>query len=281
MPNNTDLTLQEKKILRKSFLLSLQSKAGGTQMIMSGNAMAWALRPLLDVIYKEDKKGKSEVMSRHCSEYLNTNSAFFGLLLGIVMALEKQKKEKGNVPDSVISSIKASLMGPTAGIGDALFFNCIRVIVAGICIGIGTTGNVAAPFIFLLVYCGLEWTTKYFLLYSGYKSGTQIIDLAFNKGIIPLITDAASSLGAIMVGCMIAVNVKVSLALKPVVNGAEVDVQGVLDGILPGLLSVLLWWFVFRKLQKGWSPIKLILTIMIACVVLAFFGIIGTGGGGW
>ena len=35
----------------------------------------------------------------------------------------------------------SSFMGPTAGIGDAFFFNCLRVIAAGIAIGLCSQAN--------------------------------------------------------------------------------------------------------------------------------------------
>ena len=43
---------------------------------------------------------------------------------------------------------------------------------------------------------------------------------------------------------------------------------------LPGLLSLLLWGWSFSRVQKGWSPTKLIFMIMGGCVILAFFGIL-------
>ena len=48
---------------------------------------------------------------------------------------------RSSVDDDTIENIKVALMGPTAGIGDAFFFNCVRVIAAGIGIGLCAEGN--------------------------------------------------------------------------------------------------------------------------------------------
>ena len=57
-------------------------------------------------------------------------------------AMEKEKKEKGSVDGETISSVKSALMGPTAGMFDNLFFNCLRIIAAGIGIGLAQQGNI-------------------------------------------------------------------------------------------------------------------------------------------
>lgn len=89
-----------------------------------------------------------------------------------------------------------------------------------------------------------------------------------------MITDAACSMGAIMVGALIAGNVKVGIKWVPNVFGATVDIQAMLDTIMPGLLAIVLWWVCYKSLQKGLSPIKLIFVIMGVCILLSFFGIL-------
>ena len=36
-----------------------------------------------------------------------------------------------------------------------------------------------------------------------------------------------------MVGVLIASNIKINIALAPVVNGAEINIQGILDNVMP------------------------------------------------
>lgn len=196
-------------------------------------------------------------------------------MVGIALAMEKQQAEHPEEDiTETISTLKASLMGPTAGIGDSFFFNCYRVIIAGLCIGLSANGSLLGVILFVLLYGGLLLVYKYIFLTAGYRYGTSLITEAFERGIVPLITEAAGILGAIMVGALIAQNVSIKIALQPVIGGAAIDFQGMLDSIMPGLLSLLLWGWSFSRVQKGWSPTKLIFLIMGGCIVLAFFGIL-------
>ena len=43
-------------------------------------------------------------------------------------------------------------MGPTAGMFDNLFFNCLRIIAAGIGIGLAQQGNILGMVMFILIY---------------------------------------------------------------------------------------------------------------------------------
>lgn len=272
MPN-TQISAEEKKLLNKCYRGSLACMRTTSSVSGLGRAMVLATAPIINKYYKTQEE-KDEAITRHASEYHNTHQVMFGLIAGITCAMEKERAEKGNIDAGAISGIKASLMGPLAGIGDSFFFNCYRVIIAGICIGIASTGNILGPLLFVLLYgCGLL-AIKYFLFMQGYKNGIALVDKAYETGIIPILMEACGALGAIMVGTLISTNVKVSIALTPVINGATISIQDMLDNIMPGLLSVILWWVCYKGLQKGLTPIKLIFIIMGACIVLAFFGIL-------
>ena len=165
-------------------------------------------------------------------------------------------------------------MGPLAGIGDSFFFNCYRVIIAGIAIGLSANGSPLGPLFFLVFYGFGLLAIKYVLFVEGYKNGVTLVEKASDEGIIPMIMEACGALGAIMVGALISTNVKITLAIAPVINGATVSLQEIFDMVMPGILSLMLWWFCLKVLKKGFSPIKLIFSIMGGCLLLAFLGIL-------
>ena len=105
-------------------------------------------------------------------------------------------------------------------------------------------------------------------------TGTSLIDQASESGIISMLMEVAGILGAMMVGVLIASNIKINIALAPVVNGAEINIQGILDNVMPGLLSLVLWWGSYKALQKGLTPVKLIFIIMGGCILLSLVGIL-------
>jgi PTS system mannose-specific IID component len=54
-----------------------------------------------------------------------------------------------------------------------------------------------------------------------------------------------------------------------------VGVQGNLDAILPFMLPVLVTWLSYYLLQKGWTPIRVILVLIVIGFVGGAFGILG------
>ena len=161
----TTYSEQEKKTLRRMFWNSGLVFSGFNMVKMEGNAFALTMAPALEELY-EDQEERNEAMRRH-NGFFNTHAVLFSLIAGITYALERQKKTTGSVDDGVIENIKVALMGPTAGIGDAFFFNCLRVIAAGIAIGLCSQGNLLGVLLFVLIYGGSQMAARWYLLRTG------------------------------------------------------------------------------------------------------------------
>lgn len=263
---------EEKKMINRVAWGTFRTMFASNQIVMGGRNFGLAMWPALELFYKDEKR-RIAAFHRHSSEFFNTHTVPYSMIAGIAAAMEKQNAElpeEDNI-DAAISSVKAALMGPTAGIGDSLFYNIIRVVIAGVCIGLGKDGSILAPLLFVAAYGGLNAFCKVVLCRYGYVYGVSIIDEAFEGGIIPLITRAGSILGAIMVGTLVASNVKITFTFAPTINGAVMDLQKVLDSIEPGIMSLVLWAIVFNLLQKKkWKPMKVIYAIMGVCLLFAF-----------
>ena len=267
----TTYSEQEKKTLRKMFWNSGLVFSGFNMVKMEGNAFALTMAPALEELY-EDQEERNEAMRRH-NGFFNTHAVLFSLIAGITYALERQKKTTGSVDDGVIENIKVALMGPTAGIGDAFFFNCLRVIAAGIAIGLCSQGNLLGVLLFVLIYGGSQMADRWYLLRTGYKYGTSFIDSVFESGLMESLTKAAGVMGITMVGAMVASSVNVKLAWTITVGQTSVVVLDIINSIMPGLLSILLVFGLVRLIKKGHKPITLVFGILLISIVLAFFGI--------
>ena len=193
------LTPEERKMLNKSFYFSLGTNMASSKVSQQSKCFAMAMAPGLEMFY-DDPEDRRKAFYRHAGEFFNTHQVFLGLLVGISLAMEKQQAEhpEDDITET-ISTLKASLMGPTAGIGDSFFFNCYRVIIAGLCIGLSANGSLLGVILFVLLYGCMLLVYKYIFLTAGYRYGTSLITEAFERGIVPLITEAAGILGAIMV----------------------------------------------------------------------------------
>lgn len=134
------VSAEENKILKKMFWNSHLVFANFNMTKMQANGFTMTMAPAVESIYGDDIEGKKAAYARHQS-FFNTHAVAFNFIAGLCYALEKDCHD-GKVPGETIDAIKASLMGPTAGMFDSIFFNCLRVIGAGIAIGLCSQGNI-------------------------------------------------------------------------------------------------------------------------------------------
>lgn len=261
----------EKRTLRSMFWRSGMVFSGFNMVKMEGNAFCATMIPVLKELYK-DKEERKEAMRRH-NGFFNTNSVPFAFIAGLTYAMEREKMEKKTVDDDTIENIKVSLMGPTAGIGDAFFFNCLRIIAAGIAMGLAAQGNILGPILFLLLYGGSQMIARWYLLKAGYTMGTSFIDKVFSSGLLSAMTKAASILGISMVGAMVATMVDVKLAWTIRIGDTSVVVLDVLNSVMPGILSVILLFVLVVLIKRGKKPISLVIGILAVSIILAAVGI--------
>lgn len=207
----TTLTTKEKKILNSMYWRSGTCFAAFTMVKMEGNAFAITMAPAINELYQDNEAERREALRRH-NNFFNTHAVFLPFIAGLSFAMEKERREKGSVDTDTIENIKVALMGPTAGIGDAFFFNCVRVIAAGIGLGLCAQGSLLGPILFAVIYGGSQMLARWLLLNVGYTMGTSFINSVFETGLIQAITKSASILGLGMVGAMVAQMVNVPVA---------------------------------------------------------------------
>lgn len=261
-------TPTEKKILDKMFLYSHLVFISFSMVKMEANGFTITMAPLLQELYKDDPEEMKEAVARH-QQFFNTHAVAFSFIAGLAGAMEKQHKE-GKVDGATIENIKAALMGPTAGMFDSLFFNALRVIAAGIAIGMCRTGNFLGVIVFLLLYGVSQSVVKYLLLHTGYDLGTAFIDQVFSSGLIQVLTKCAGVLGLMMVGAMTAnmVNIPLNLVINTTGReGGAVNVGDVINSVFPGLLGVCALFVMVYLIKKGWKPSQLILLIFAIALI--------------
>ena len=156
------LTPEEKKVLKSMFFRSHLVFTSFNMVKMEANGFTITMAPAIESIYKDDMEGKREAYLRH-QNFFNTHAVPFSFIAGLAYAMEKEHKEKNSIDGQTIESIKAALMGPTAGMFDSLFFNCLRIIAAGIGIGLCAEGSILGTLIFILLYGVTQSIVKYFL----------------------------------------------------------------------------------------------------------------------
>lgn len=265
------ISAEDNAVLRKMFIMSHSVFMNFNMTKMEANCFTNTMAPAIEQVYVDDPEGKREAYLRH-QAFFNTHAVALDFIAGLSYALEKDCAE-GKVPGQTIEAIKASLMGPTAGMFDSLFFNCLRVIGAGIAIGLCSQGNIAGTFIFILLYGVTQSILKWFLLKAGYTLGTTFIDSVYNSGLMQVATKAASILGVMMVGCMTATTVGFPLNWTVTIGDTSLVVLDLFESIYPGILSVAIVLIMLAFIKKGVRPIVLIFGLLIFCLLGAAVGI--------
>lgn len=265
------ISTEDNAVLRKMFIMSHSVFMNFNMTKMEANCFTNTMAPAIEQVYVDDPEGKREAYLRH-QAFFNTHAVALDFIAGLSYALEKDCAE-GKVPGQTIEAIKASLMGPTAGMFDSLFFNCLRVIGAGIAIGLCSQGNIAGTLIFILLYGVTQSILKWFLLKAGYTLGTSFIDSIYNSGLMQVATKAASILGVMMVGCMTATTVGFPLNWTVTIGDTSLVVLDLFESIYPGILSVAIVLIMLAFIKKGVRPIVLIFGLLIFCLLGAAVGI--------
>ena len=266
-----ELTASEKATLNKMFVLSHSVFLGFNMTTMEANGFTVTMSPAIEEIYADDSEGKREAYRRHQS-FFNTHAVAFNFIAGLVYALERDLKA-GKVTPGVIDAAKVSLMGPTAGMFDSLFFNCLRVIGAGVAMGLCAQGNALGVLAFILIYGVSQSVLKFILLRLGYTLGISAIDAVFESGLMQVAAKAASILGLIMVGAMTATTVNVPLTWTLGSGDTAVVIGDLLDGIYPGILSIAIVMVCMWLTKKGVRPLQIILGIIAIALLGAFLGV--------
>lgn len=233
-----------------------------------GPAVAWAMAPVLRKIYKKDEEYK-EALNNHFN-YFNSTTVMSSMILGATLAIEEKD---GIEAKETVQSLKTSLMGPFAGVGDTLVWVLWPTIMGSISGYMAQQGNPLGAIIWFIANI-IFWFVKRKMFEVGYTSGTKLIT---NLGkSLTTFTEAASIMELSVVGALIASSVKMTTALNFKVGEVSLALQtDILDRIMPSLLPVLLTALVYKLLgNKKWTATKLILLIIVIALVCSFFGIL-------
>ncbi|MGO4988213.1 MAG: PTS system mannose/fructose/sorbose family transporter subunit IID [Gallicola sp.] len=183
----------DKKTLNKMVWRSLFLQASFNYERMQAGGWLYGILPGLQKIHT-DKDDLAASMS-HNLEFFNTHPFLVTFVMGIILSLEQSKADI-----QTIRSVRVAAMGPLGGIGDALFWFTLVPIVAGMTSNMALQGQIAAPFIFLIVFNIAQFAVRYGLMHWSYKMGTNAIGILTANA--KEFTRAASILGVIVVGAL-------------------------------------------------------------------------------
>ena len=253
-------------ILRSYYLQNAQNYGN-----MQGTGMLNSIWPQLRKIYKGDEDTFKRVATSNL-EFYNTNPQPYPFVSTLMLAMY----DSGQNEDDV-RAVKMALMGPLAGIGDALSQFALAPLFSTIFASLALQGVIYAPLMFIACLIGVTFGVRCLMGYLGWKVGTSIIDTLSDK--MQALTDIASMIGLTVIAGLSVSFVKVNLALQysTTVKGKEqvVAVQTILDKIMPYMLPMLLTYFVYWLItKKKWTVYKIILLLLVLGIGLSAIGLL-------
>ena len=236
---------------------------------MQGTAYAFIMTHIEKKLRKDVEELKSW-MKLH-NEFFNTNPIMIPLIVGIDAAIEE-----GGGDQDIVRSLKASLMGPLAGLGDGMFWFTWRPIAFGIGASIAMTAGILGPAIALILWIPVVWFVGWLLLQLGYKYGFNIVTI-FQSGKIEIIRTVAAALAVAIIAALGVTYVNVVVPVKITgMQGAAISIQSAIDKIMPRLIPLLFLLGAFGLMKKGVSPVKVLGLYFLIGFVLGLIGILGT-----
>lgn len=269
----------QKRLLTQSDLLKMYFRGycfQSTQNFERMQAIGFLsmMTPALEKIYQDKpKEEKVKAMKRHLQFYNNHNTMNH-FVVGLCSALEETTDEDHK---DLITSVKAGLMGPLAGVGDALYFNTFYPILASIGATIALEGNIMGAIFLFVTFTLINHGSKWMFLKLGYEKGMDMILSGQGNKVISYMTTFATIVGLFVVGQMITSTVSLKVIYEFASGEGIIQVQSLLDKITPKLLNVLLvgfcWWSI--KKTDGKCVTKLLYGLMAVGILLSYLGILG------
>ena len=246
----------DKKTLNKMVWMSCFLQASFNYERMQACGWLWGILPGLQKIHtnKDDLKASMA----HNLDFLNTHPFLVTFVMGIVLSLEQNKTET-----QTIRSVRISAAGPLGGIGDALFWLTLVPITAGLTANIAMEGNILGAVLFLIIFNAVQFVVRWWLMHWSYNLGTKAVTMLTSNA--KEFTRAASILGIFVVGGLIANYGATSLRIT--VGSPTINIQSLIDGILPKLIPLLITLGIYTLIKKGWTPVKCILLILVTGIV--------------
>lgn len=263
--DKTEAETLDKKTLNQMAWRSMFLQGSFNYERMQAGGWLYSILPGLKKIHK-NKQDLSTSM-KHNLEFFNCHPFLITFVMGIILSLEQKKSDV-----QTIRALRVAAMGPLGGIGDAIFWFTLLPISAGIGANLSLQGSILGPIIFFILFNVVHLGLRFGLMHWSYKVGVDgIAKLTKNAREF---TRAATVLGMIVVGALIASYVSVNVVTPDYLSmQGTIDLQSILDSIMPCLLPLVLTFSMYGLVKKNVSPMVNILVLVVIGIIGGFLGI--------
>ncbi len=271
LPQVQDENAINARDLRRVFWRSFQMEFSWNYERQMNLAFVYALIPVLKKLYPQ-KAALAAALKRHLV-FFNTTPHIVTLLLGITTAMEEKNSQQQEMDGTAIDNVKASLMGPLAGLGDSFFWGTLRLIATGIGTSLALQGNILGPILFLLVFNVPHILVRWLFTRWGYVLGTGVLHRVQKSGMMESLTYGASIIGLMVVGAMAASMINITIPISFGAGEAKTEVQGIIDNIMPCLLPLVSFGIVYWLLGRKVKPLTIIGGMALVGILGSWIGL--------
>ncbi len=271
LPQVQDENAINARDLRRVFWRSFQMEFSWNYERQMNLAFVYALIPVLKKLYPQ-KAELAAALKRHLV-FFNTTPHIVTLLLGITTAMEEKNSQQQEMDGTAIDNVKASLMGPLAGLGDSFFWGTLRLIATGIGTSLALQGNILGPILFLLVFNVPHILVRWLFTRWGYVLGTGVLHRVQKSGMMESLTYGASIIGLMVVGAMAASMINITIPITFGAGEAKTGVQDVINNIMPCLLPLISFGIVYWLLGRKVKPLTIIGGMALVGILGSWIGL--------
>jgi len=233
----------------------------------------WGLKPMLQKLYP-NRDDLAQAYKRHLV-FFNTHPWTSGPVFGVVASMEESKaRGEADLDDESINSVKVSMMGPLAGIGDSLIFGALRPVLSGVCAALAVTGNPVGPILFFVAINSVQVLMRWYGVTRGYTYGVRFFE-KLDPAQIERVKEAATMVGLLVVGALAATLLNIGTPLTYQSGEATVSVQDSINQILPAAIPLAFTLLVFFLIRRRISATWVLVTITAVGLVGGYFGVLG------
>ncbi len=254
-----------------AFRLTIYYRMGISFEYLNGVGIMLSQLPWLAKIYKDDLEGMKAALNRSLEPYVS-DVIIGGSIIGAVMSMEENIADGEQIDGSMITTIKSSLMGPMAGFGDSIIQTTISPIIRSLFLPFALSGSIIGAMMDVVGRI-VQWAIAIVCYDAGYTMGKNAMMKILRGGWIQTLMTCVSVLGMTVLGALASNYTKLALAVEFDVQGSVLNLDTILNGVMPGFVSATYLVVCYLCLEKGVKYIHLILGSMALAFVGCFLGI--------
>jgi len=229
---------------------------------MQAGGWVYSMHPAMKAIYPDDEILKSKY--RDYFRFYNCHPWMGNLILGACLAIESTKEEDAT---ETAVELRTALMGPLAGLGDAIIWILPMTVLGAIAAYQALDGSIVGWVIAEAIQLVI-WFTFNRLLYVAYDQGINFV--TERSAQLKNLTEAASVLGLAVIGALCASTVSVHFGIQMNVGEVSQSLDDLLNMILPHFGNIIavaaIYWGLSRK---GMTSGKMVVILIVLSIILA------------